>query len=521
MCLSRDYYNLKMKPNQGHKDRRRNYGGPKRGVNYIPKYYKGYGRPYGREDNISKPIEPREKLTKSIMFSLYKKSPFPASCLESIKAIKDAYVEDSIEPEGVKDFSLPMNKAIMPPRKNNMYDTKEVRGHYQDNYQAEEDEGIVKGADNSHSNMSNAPLWFDNKDEITKDSSEKSNDMFTMEGMANKHISLEEEKARFNKESTKAGAKINPDSLFSNKEIEEEYSNVDIKYEKSLKDHKIQDLFANSIDNQSENSKAIDIGSIEANMIKGKKPEEVDNDDEEEMPIWDAFSAEEIKKGSQDDFGSWSQNLNQSTKQRENVSEMNQMYPPNNYPIKTEAMNPFCHSSLNIKEADRVWYYTDTQNVVQGPFSSIEMFTWYRSGFFPANLPIKCGRYSPFAPLGELLNSIKQRQEAELNRPPVQHFNNPGFGVLFDQSSTSMESNPTTPPLSVEQLESKFNSISGYSSVPPRQPYYEQCVEDPAIASIRIGEARGVELFPEKQYVKDEADDLKALLGMKKSTGPS
>lgn len=37
---------------------------------------------------------------------------------------------------------------------------------------------------------------------------------------------------------------------------------------------------------------------------------------------------------------------------------------------------------------ERVWYYKDPQNSVQGPFSTIEMFNWSAAGYFSSNLQI-------------------------------------------------------------------------------------------------------------------------------------
>lgn len=494
-----------MKHSQGHKDRRRNYGRSKRGVNYVPKYYKAYDEytspatynaSLSSENKVSaKSSEassataysfPKDygKLTKSILITLYAKSPVPLSCTENIKKLKEVYSEESILPQVMSEFNLPMTRAIMPPRRTNMHESRESHERYYGGYNADEDDdqGIVNGADNSHSNLSNAPLWFDSQVALPKDANVvKSDDLFSIESLASKQISLEEEKAKFNKQSTAIiseaiGTKVSPNSLFENIEDEGGYSSVDVKYESTVKnkDKMTEELFNNPTVTSTEDHTAIDVGNLEAQMLKGIQQEE---DEGEEMPIWDAYSAEEIKQQAQQDFSSWNTNLNPSNDTLPHTIDTKPL-------VKNEIMNPFCHSSLNIKETDRVWYYCDTQKMIQGPFNSIEMYNWHNEGYFPPNLPTRCGKYSPFVPLGDLLNSIKLRQQQELEKQAAHHFNASNIELFFD------------PAISSEDPKNSALSVESYNHEKQRQ------FNDPAIDS-----------FESQGYIKDEAHDLKALLG--------
>jgi len=516
-----------MKHTQGHKDRRRNHGGSKRGVNYVPKYYKPYDpntssaiynastesktsaksseAPTGTTYSSSKDYG---KLTRSILITLYAKSPVPSSCLENIKKLTEVYSEESILPQAMGEFNLPMSKAIMPPRRINTHQPRESREHYYRGYNAEDDDdqGIANATDNSHSNLSNAPLWFDSQVILPKDGSEvKADELFSIESLASKQISLEEEKAKFNKQSATItseaiGTKVSPNSLFENIEDEEGYSSVDVKYETSMKNKNkmAEELFNNPTVTSTEDHTAIDVGNLEAQILKGVQQEE---DKGEEMPVWNTYSAEEIKQQAQQDFSSWTVDLNPSNETPGHT--IDKLFAPNfTYNTKPlvqkqmvkETMNLFCHSSLNITETDRVWYYCDTQRMIQGPFNSIEMYNWYNAGYFPPTLPTRCGKYSPFVSLGDLLNSIKLRQQQELENQSVHHFNASNIETFFDPAVSSVD--PKSSTILIEDLEANIKSAASYNHEKREQ------FSDPAIDSL---ESQG--------YIKDEAHDLKALLG--------
>jgi hypothetical protein len=58
------------------------------------------------------------------------------------------------------------------------------------------------------------------------------------------------------------------------------------------------------------------------------------------------------------------------------------------------------------------WYYLDPYKMIRGPFSTTEMYTWYRDGYFTDELEIACGdavaNAGLFAPLKEFKAGIVQ-----------------------------------------------------------------------------------------------------------------
>lgn len=58
---------------------------------------------------------------------------------------------------------------------------------------------------------------------------------------------------------------------------------------------------------------------------------------------------------------------------------------------------PFNH------EDSQQWFYRDTQSVVQGPFSTTEMFEWYKAGYFVKELLVRRACDEIFYPLGEVI----------------------------------------------------------------------------------------------------------------------
>ena len=102
--------------------------------------------------------------------------------------------------------------------------------------------------------------------------------------------------------------------------------------------------------------------------------------------------------------------------------------------------NPFVLSPLGVKDDDRVWFYKDLQGLVQGPFTSHEMHMWHNSGYFPPNLPLRCGDTSMFVPLELYLqSSLQQRSELFSGQPynPDPRYNYPQpFGYSADRQSS-------------------------------------------------------------------------------------
>lgn len=49
------------------------------------------------------------------------------------------------------------------------------------------------------------------------------------------------------------------------------------------------------------------------------------------------------------------------------------------------------------------WLYQDPSQRLQGPFTSEQMHGWYKEGYFPPQLPIKCVGDNVFIPLHQLI----------------------------------------------------------------------------------------------------------------------
>mmetsp|Transcript_19086 Transcript_19086/g.19096 ORF Transcript_19086/g.19096 Transcript_19086/m.19096 type:complete len:150 (+) Transcript_19086:667-1116(+) len=64
---------------------------------------------------------------------------------------------------------------------------------------------------------------------------------------------------------------------------------------------------------------------------------------------------------------------------------------------------------------EKVWYYKDPRQTVQGPFSTIEMFNWSSAGYFDSNLMIAHSNASHFAPLlyYTLRQQAKMREQVQ------------------------------------------------------------------------------------------------------------
>lgn len=69
-------------------------------------------------------------------------------------------------------------------------------------------------------------------------------------------------------------------------------------------------------------------------------------------------------------------------------------------------------NSQNLAEQ---WYYEDPKKNIQGPFSSKEMYSWYRAGFFSPSLMVRracdavmwpLGSYGPVVPFAQMVREI-------------------------------------------------------------------------------------------------------------------
>lgn len=67
------------------------------------------------------------------------------------------------------------------------------------------------------------------------------------------------------------------------------------------------------------------------------------------------------------------------------------------------------------QELIRQWYYEDPKKNIQGPFSSKDMYSWYRAGFFSPSLMVRragdtvmrpLGSYGPVVPFIQMVSEI-------------------------------------------------------------------------------------------------------------------
>ena len=50
------------------------------------------------------------------------------------------------------------------------------------------------------------------------------------------------------------------------------------------------------------------------------------------------------------------------------------------------------------------WVYEDPQRRLQGPFTSEQMHGWFKEGYFPLGLPIKCVGDATYVPLKQIVD---------------------------------------------------------------------------------------------------------------------
>uniref|UniRef100_A0A1B0CYM1 Uncharacterized protein n=1 Tax=Phlebotomus papatasi TaxID=29031 RepID=A0A1B0CYM1_PHLPP len=72
---------------------------------------------------------------------------------------------------------------------------------------------------------------------------------------------------------------------------------------------------------------------------------------------------------------------------------------PTPVPIAAPPLPPIPQES----DSNLIWFYRDPQDMVQGPFTAIEMAEWYQAGYFDDNLCVRRMGDQRFSKLGELL----------------------------------------------------------------------------------------------------------------------
>ena len=168
----------------------------------------------------------------------------------------------------------------------------------------------------------------------------------------------------------------------------------------------------------------------------GSNPDEEEED--EEQPEW---ASEEIlpQKGTE----------KQNTLQPKEVSFRTVNSTTKKMPFKDPAIleaqlndgGPSPHVLQIIKSAQSCndWYYKDPNGTIQGPFRSEEMFAWFRDGYFPESLEIRCGMHSSFFPLREFKNTIPRSNFFDfLDQTPTHDGPNVIAGIEFAASPQRM-----------------------------------------------------------------------------------
>ena len=74
----------------------------------------------------------------------------------------------------------------------------------------------------------------------------------------------------------------------------------------------------------------------------------------------------------------------------------------------------FTHLQPFSLPMEKVWYYKDPQQQVQGPFTTIEMYSWNIMGYFPVNLQVAWRAPVEFKTLVQLQRESGPREESEV-----------------------------------------------------------------------------------------------------------
>ena len=78
-----------------------------------------------------------------------------------------------------------------------------------------------------------------------------------------------------------------------------------------------------------------------------------------------------------------------------------------NYKARSMIRTPFSSSGYSMDLGERVWFYTDEQNEIQGPFTTLEMDSWFEKGFLFDELKICHSLTNKFFPLYDLFVTEK------------------------------------------------------------------------------------------------------------------
>ena len=366
---------------------------------------------------------------------------------EWIRGSKEIYSETSILPEALKEFTYPMSECLVKQRRASVnswiQEKKEEKVNpahpeYIEEEYSPEDNGIVEGhIEEKTKPQWNAPLWFQNNTSFSDRTAKNDGEAFTLESLSKRQLTLEEEKRIFfeSKEVKPLHAPVVEKPL--------QYSSMDALFEQ--KPTGVAAIFAAAPEeiHQTAKIKAIDLSTLEANMMSQKKVEatvgknmddkgleegeefaEQDNSEGEELPVWSKLTAEEIQKESKERIDSWgvsgatkplldnkdeavqgfayNHNKEPATKVPSNIVDWTpEQLTATIQDLMKEPPNPFTINTLT--ESDQAWYYKDLQGFVRGPFSCLNMHRWHKANYFPPDLLIRLGEDNQFISLDSFL----------------------------------------------------------------------------------------------------------------------
>ena len=100
--------------------------------------------------------------------------------------------------------------------------------------------------------------------------------------------------------------------------------------------------------------------------------------------------------------------------------------PPDNYKdftykARSLIRTPFSSSGFTTELGERVWFYIDEQNEIQGPFTTLEMDSWFEKGFLFDELKICHSMTNKFFPLYDLFVNEKVTKSMTLIEPENQN----------------------------------------------------------------------------------------------------
>lgn len=102
-----------------------------------------------------------------------------------------------------------------------------------------------------------------------------------------------------------------------------------------------------------------------------------------------------------------------------NRSQASDNYNSFNYKARSMIRTPFSSSGFSTDLGERVWFYIDEQNEIQGPFTTLEMDNWFEKGFLFDELKICHSGTNKFFPLFDLFVNERAKSSTSIDPDPV------------------------------------------------------------------------------------------------------